>query len=184
LFDIDFFKKINDNFGHSAGDYVLKTLGDIVSTKLVRANDYFARYGGEEFVAVIAANDLESATRVFERARSKIEQFQVPQVGRVTILVLSLPLVFAIILGAPIAGLAVALAFYKINGKPFIEILESGLVYFLGGRLYLWKKEKEPVAPKIEAVAPAPLPKAPLSRRKLEELAWSLDVRDTGQNPQ
>lgn len=104
--------------------------------------------------------------------------------GIVTILVLSLPLVFAIILGAPIAGLALALAFYKINGKPFIEILESGLVYFLGGRLYLWKKEKEPLAPKIEAAAPAPLPKAPLSRRKLEELAWSLDVRDTGQNPQ
>lgn len=104
--------------------------------------------------------------------------------GIVTILVLSLPLIFAIILGAPIAGLALALAFYKINGKPFIEILESGLVYFLGGRLYLWKKEKEQVAPKIEVAAPAPLPKAPLSRRKLEELAWSLDVRDTGQNPQ
>lgn len=104
--------------------------------------------------------------------------------GIITILVLSLPLVFAIILGAPVAALSAALSFYKINGKPFIEILESGLIYMLGGRLYLWKKEKEPVAPKIEAVAPTPLPKAPLSRRKLEELAWSLDVRDTGQNPQ
>ena len=104
--------------------------------------------------------------------------------GIITILVLSLPLVFAIILGAPVAALSAALSFYKINGKPFIEILESGLVYFLGGRLYLWKKEKEPVAPKVEAVTPTQLPKAPLSRRKLEELAWSLDVRDTGQNPQ
>ena len=103
--------------------------------------------------------------------------------GLVAILVLTLPLVFAIILGAPVAALSLALAFYKINGKPFIEILESGLTYFLGGRLYLWKKEKNQVIPSVEApTAPATVPKAPLSRRKLEELAWSLDVRDTGQN--
>ncbi|PIS10426.1 MAG: GGDEF domain-containing protein, partial [Bdellovibrio sp. CG10_big_fil_rev_8_21_14_0_10_47_8] len=50
VFDIDFFKKINDRFGHAAGDYVLKSLTGIVSQKMVRVNDYFARYGGEEFV--------------------------------------------------------------------------------------------------------------------------------------
>lgn len=105
--------------------------------------------------------------------------------GLIAILVLTLPLVLAIILGAPVAALSGALAFYKINGKPFIEILESGLSYFLGGRLYLWKKEKNKEIPVSQApIAPTTVPKAGLSRRKLEELAWSLDVRDNGQNPQ
>lgn len=100
--------------------------------------------------------------------------------GLIAIIVLTLPLVFAIVLGIPVAVLAGALAFYKINGKPFIEILEAGFMYLLGGRLYLWKKEKNEVVPDVAPQAPAPLIKAPLSRRKLEDLAWSLDVRDTG----
>jgi PrgI family protein len=101
--------------------------------------------------------------------------------GLIAIIVLSLPLVFAIVLGIPIAALSGALAFYKINGKPFIEILESGFLYLLGGRLYLWKKEKNEVVPEVAPEAPkVSLAKAPLSRRKLEDLAWSLDVRDTG----
>lgn len=104
--------------------------------------------------------------------------------GIIAMLALSLPFILTLILGAPVAGLALALAFYKVNGKPFIEILESGITYFLGGRLYLWKKEKEPIQPDIAPQAPAAPIKAPLSRRKLEELAWSLDVRDTNQNPQ
>ncbi len=73
VFDIDFFKKINDGFGHSAGDYVLKVLGDVVSTKIVRANDYFARYGGEEFVIILNATTLKTALEVAERVRTTIE---------------------------------------------------------------------------------------------------------------
>lgn len=73
VFDIDYFKKINDGFGHSAGDYVLKTLGEVVSTKIVRANDYFARYGGEEFVIILNATSLKTALEVAERIRLTIE---------------------------------------------------------------------------------------------------------------
>ena len=107
--------------------------------------------------------------------------------GLVAILVLTFGLFIGVLLGIPVGALAVALAFYKINGKPFIEILESGFGFFLGKRLYLWRKEKEPVTPAavMEAsAAPVVVPKEALSRRKLEELAWSLDVKDTGQNPQ
>lgn len=107
--------------------------------------------------------------------------------GLIAIFVLTLPLFFAIILAIPVGGLAAALAFFKMNGKPFIEVLESGLTYFVGSRLYLWKKEKHQadaaVAPPT-AIAEPMAPKAGLTRRKLEELAWSLDVRDTGQSPQ
>ena len=48
MFDIDHFKKINDTFGHLAGDSILRDLSSIISPKL-RREDIFARYGGEEF---------------------------------------------------------------------------------------------------------------------------------------
>lgn len=105
--------------------------------------------------------------------------------GLIAILILSLGLFVGALLGIPIGALALALAFYKINGKPFIEILESGFNFLTGRRRYLWRKEKEPLSPSVVAEAPAPAApvKTALSRRKLEELAWSLDVKDTGQNP-
>src|SRR6185437_13699578 len=50
FFDLDHFKKVNDNHGHDAGDYVLKEFTSLVRGKYVRPKDVFARYGGEEFV--------------------------------------------------------------------------------------------------------------------------------------
>ena len=73
-YDIDFFKKINDNFGHPGGDCVLKELGELMHSKLVRSNDYFARYGGEEFVLILQATPLKTAMEVAERIRSTVEQ--------------------------------------------------------------------------------------------------------------
>jgi diguanylate cyclase (GGDEF)-like protein len=74
VFDIDFFKKINDNFGHAAGDYVLKNLVSIISTKLVRGStDFFARYGGEEFVIILQGTPVKTALDVAERIRTTIE---------------------------------------------------------------------------------------------------------------
>jgi diguanylate cyclase (GGDEF)-like protein len=73
VFDIDFFKKINDQFGHPAGDHVLKELGRIVGTKLTRAHDFFARYGGEEFVIILIGAPLKSASEVAERIRTTIQ---------------------------------------------------------------------------------------------------------------
>lgn len=102
--------------------------------------------------------------------------------GLVAILFLTLPFVFFVILGVPVGAFAAALAFYKVNGKPFIEVLESGIAFFLGKRLYLWRKEKQLEVPTVAQTPTAPpaVPKEAPSRRKLEELAWSLDVRDTG----
>lgn len=55
-----------------------------------------------------------------------------------------LPFIVAIAIIAPVAGLAISLAFVKINGKPFIFILEAGLKYILSEKLYLWKKDNSP----------------------------------------
>jgi two-component system cell cycle response regulator len=73
VFDIDFFKKINDSHGHPGGDYVLKELGRIVGSNLIRAADFFARYGGEEFVLILAGTPVTTATDIAERIRQIIE---------------------------------------------------------------------------------------------------------------
>lgn len=73
VFDLDHFKKINDTYGHPAGDYVLKEMSRIVARKLIRSNDYFARYGGEEFVLILSGAPAKNALEVAERVRNTIQ---------------------------------------------------------------------------------------------------------------
>ena len=72
MIDVDFFKKVNDNFGHPAGDAVLVTLGGIVH-RTIRAEDVFARYGGEEFAVICRGVARDSACILAERLRSICE---------------------------------------------------------------------------------------------------------------
>lgn len=95
--------------------------------------------------------------------------------GICIVLIVYLPLVFGLLLALPAAGFSVALAFYKVNGKPFIEVLEHATSYYLGAKFFLWKKEPKHSAPEAVA-APVALPPARLTRGKLSELAWSLDI--------
>jgi diguanylate cyclase (GGDEF)-like protein len=71
LFDLDHFKRINDSYGHPAGDAVLISIAERVSAGL-RTEDVFARYGGEEFVVILRGIDLASAGRVGERLRDRV----------------------------------------------------------------------------------------------------------------
>lgn len=73
ILDIDYFKKFNDNYGHQAGDFVLKKVAGILTSEL-RGTDIVARYGGEEFVAILPGRDLEGSYRVAERIRKIFEQ--------------------------------------------------------------------------------------------------------------
>jgi len=73
LIDIDHFKKVNDTFGHPAGDYVLKEITKVISTRLIRGNDFFARSGGEEFVLLLLGSNLKTAEEVAERIRQTLE---------------------------------------------------------------------------------------------------------------
>ncbi|HOV15530.1 MAG TPA: diguanylate cyclase [Spirochaetota bacterium] len=68
MLDIDFFKKINDNFGHDAGDFVLKKFTEIISANL-RAYDIFARFGGEEFVILFLDTDKEISNHILCRIK-------------------------------------------------------------------------------------------------------------------
>lgn len=73
IFDIDFFKKINDNYGHLIGDQVLAELGSLISSN-IRENDNAFRIGGEEFALILKNTSLKNATLVAEKFRSIVEQ--------------------------------------------------------------------------------------------------------------
>ena len=70
--DIDFFKKINDTYGHIAGDIVLKKVASIIESQL-REYDTASRYGGEEFCILLPYTTIEEAKFVAERLRKKVE---------------------------------------------------------------------------------------------------------------
>ncbi|MCB0271466.1 MAG: diguanylate cyclase [Bdellovibrionales bacterium] len=75
IFDIDFFKKINDTFGHLAGDSLLKQFATTID-QTKRQEDLFARYGGEEFILLLRNTDLETAISIGDKIRKKIESTQ------------------------------------------------------------------------------------------------------------
>ena len=74
MFDIDFFKKFNDTYGHACGDYVLQTVASLIREGL-RDEDMASRYGGEEFTVMLNSADAKEAMSVGERIRKKIEDF-------------------------------------------------------------------------------------------------------------
>jgi len=82
--DIDFFKRVNDTFGHDVGDEALKSLTNIIKD-LSRKGDIVARIGGEEFVLVLPNEDNQSALSIAERLRKTVESTEMDAIGNITI---------------------------------------------------------------------------------------------------
>ena len=74
MFDIDFFKKFNDTYGHECGDFVLISVANIIKSSL-RESDIASRYGGEEFTVLLRKGNKDEAMKVAERIRQKIEDY-------------------------------------------------------------------------------------------------------------
>ena len=91
-----------------------------------------------------------------------------------------LPFYLFIMLSIPVIALAASLAFYQVNGRPFIEAMEHAFGYFFGNKLYLWQQRKAKATPEASVQSTAtelpPVPK--LSESKLKDLAWSLNIKD------
>ncbi|MHB1215495.1 MAG: GGDEF domain-containing protein [Thiobacillus sp.] len=84
VFDIDHFKRINDNFGHLIGDEVLLIFAGLIRHAL-RDVDWVFRYGGEEFVALIKGVSPATIAFILERVRGKVQDHAFPQIGRLTV---------------------------------------------------------------------------------------------------
>jgi len=83
LFDLDHFKNLNDNYGHDAGDFVLKELAEIIRNNGVRDDDVFARYGGEEFVILLPSTNLKQAFEIAERLRKLVDEHDFNYEGKI-----------------------------------------------------------------------------------------------------
>ena len=74
-FDLDFFKKVNDTYGHGVGDAILKDTATLVKS-IVRKDDIFCRYGGEEFVILLPSTDAKTAYDLAERIRAGFDSYK------------------------------------------------------------------------------------------------------------
>jgi len=83
MFDVDHFKRVNDTFGHDAGDGVLREISTITARQL-RASDVLARWGGEEFLVLAPHTDMRQARMLAQRVRQGIGRHAFPKVGHVT----------------------------------------------------------------------------------------------------
>lgn len=104
--DMDFFKQVNDEHGHSVGDEVLKTLAGIMQM-VVRASDIIIRYGGEEFLILLTDCEMEKATEVAEKIRETVEE----QLFRIEDLTIR-------------KTLSVGVSIYPIDGEGFWECVK------------------------------------------------------------
>jgi diguanylate cyclase (GGDEF)-like protein len=73
MLDVDYFKKVNDTYGHAAGDCVLKNVSTVIKNE-IREYDIACRYGGEEFFIILPQTKLTEATSVAQRLRKVIEE--------------------------------------------------------------------------------------------------------------
>lgn len=84
IFDIDHFKKVNDEFGHLIGDEVLLMLSQLM-TQSFRDTDLIFRFGGEEFLGIFECSNATDIEPMLERFRKKVSSFEFPQIGKVTV---------------------------------------------------------------------------------------------------
>jgi diguanylate cyclase (GGDEF)-like protein len=78
ILDIDYFKRINDTYGHNKGDDCLQIVGQILRDTVKRSGDFVARIGGEEFAIVLTNDKTKSAIKISEILSKKISQQKIP----------------------------------------------------------------------------------------------------------
>ena len=84
LIDIDFFKKVNDSYGHNVGDSVLIQVSHAI-LRTLRGIDIVCRWGGEEFIALLPTASLENASILAQTLRKYIESLDLEIVGNITV---------------------------------------------------------------------------------------------------
>lgn len=107
--------------------------------------------------------------------------------GFTAMMVFLLPLFFAVIVSIPVIGLSAALAFYKVNNRPLVDLVQSMLTYYFSNNLYIWKPKDAVEIARSQAASAAtrkqeiqqPTISTSASRNRLKDLAWSLDIKES-----
>ena len=124
VLDIDYFKKVNDKYGHLYGDEVLLLLANIMRT-CFRESDKLFRFGGEEFVIVIKSTTEVGAGYALERLRKKVGEYDFPQVGHVTVSIGYIQIHAGSMSSEVLSRADEALYFAKDNGRNQIHSYEQ-----------------------------------------------------------
>lgn len=92
----------------------------------------------------------------------------------------TMPPIIALFFIMPVGGFGFALAFYKVNNRPFVNAMENGIKFFFSDKLYLWQKKQKKVKRKKEEEGREEINFIPkLSDSRLKDLSWSLDIQDS-----
>jgi len=128
-FDIDYFKKINDTYGHLAGDEVLRQISRCLEDA-VREFDTVSRYGGEEFMIILSKASPDTARRVAERIRTRVKKARIEYGGHVLSVTISQGIA-EVVKDDTVNGLLqhadVALYLAKMQGRDRIVLNENEL---------------------------------------------------------
>jgi len=84
MLDLDYFKKVNDTYGHSAGDITLKTFSKIIKDYVSEENAAVGRWGGEEFVIIAYGRRADQFYEMAEQLRKKVEEYEFPEIGHIS----------------------------------------------------------------------------------------------------
>jgi len=129
ILDIDFFKRVNDDYGHLYGDEVLLLFASLMQ-KTFRDNDFICRYGGEEFVVLLASTGDETARVALERFRQAVADYEFPQVGNITVSSGFVQMQAGVLPSSTVDQADVALYYAKDHGRnrveSYDELLQQG----------------------------------------------------------
>lgn len=131
VIDIDYFKRINDQFGHLYGDEVLILMANLMRRSF-RQQDKLYRFGGEEFVVLMRHIDYEHARKTLERFRAAVEEQDFPQIGQVTVSIGFAPILPTDVAAVCLGNADEALYYAKEHGRNQVQsytiLLETGRI--------------------------------------------------------
>ncbi len=128
---------------------------------------------------------IEVEDKIFGPLTARQFVYLVGGIGFLVAMWIILPLWLAILIGGPVAGFGIALAFLKINERPFITILESAFMYVIRTKLYIWQKKKVGVPSAGDIILASDTAEDPTkyvpaaTGSKIKDLAWSLDIHES-----
>ncbi len=125
---------------------------------------------------------IEVEDKIFGPLTFKQFSYLAGGVGFVVILYTMVGFGLAIALGSPVLVLGIALAFFKVNNRPFVEVVRSFLLYSTNRKLYLWmhhERKRQPAQRAPEEDETSRVALRTNTRSKLKDIAWSLDIKES-----